>query len=113
VVFNEVVDRRIYFTYNAFEGLSDLPTPGPVFIHQHECEVFASEGFPKDLLQLPIYLEGFSNDAVMLERESMQPEMVNEQITAMLDCQEIAFINLRNAEAGCFIAQVHRRAAAQ
>ena len=103
-VFKEGVDRRIYFTYNAFDGSASLPDPGPVFIHEERCQSFNGE-FPQDLLNLPIYLEAFGNNAELVKRELMDRSIVTNQIEELLSVPGVNFVNLRNAEAGCFIAR--------
>ena len=106
-VFEQGRDRRISFTYNAFDGLSDLPDPGPVFIHENECEAFEGD-LPEDILDLPVYLEAFGADSVIVRRVRMDRSTVNDQLLGLLDRPDVQFVNLRNAEAGCFIARVVR-----
>lgn len=107
-VFNQGKDRRIYLTYNSFERLSPLPDPGPIFIHENECRRFDGDGFPPDILDLPVYLEAFADESRLVERVSMNREAVDSQIAEMFSNHQVRFINLRNAEAGCFIARVER-----
>ena len=107
-VFDEGNDRRIYLTYNSFEGLSPLPDPGPVFIHENECERFDGEGFPPDILDLPVYLEAFADDSRLVERLAMSQDALDSQIARLFSNEAVRFVNLRNAEAGCYIARVER-----
>ena len=107
-VFDEGTDRRVFFTYNSFEGRFDLPDPGPVFIHETECERFEGAGFPADLNDLPILLEAFADESRLLSRTPLVPGSADEQIAAIFDGPDVKFINLRNSEAGCFIATVER-----
>jgi len=107
-VFDQGKDRRIYLTYNSFEGLSPLPDPGPIFLHENECSRFESDGFPPDILDLPVYLEAFADESRLVERVAMNREDVNSQVTDLFASDQVRFINLRNAEAGCFIARVER-----
>lgn len=106
-VFDEGVDRRIYFTYNAFEGLSDLPAPGPVFIHEEDCTAFDGE-FPEDLRKIPIFLEAYGSASRLIERVRMEPGGVESQLETLLSMDRVEFVNLRNAEAGCHIAKAVR-----
>ena len=103
-LFDQGVDRRIYFTYNPFDGLSNLPAPGPVFIHADGCEPFQGE-FPKDILGLPVYFEAFGEEGRMITRERMNRNSFDEQLTRLLLTPYVKFVNLRNAEAGCHIAK--------
>lgn len=107
-VFDQGSDRRVYFTYNSFEGRSKLPDPGPVFIHENECERYEGEGFPEDLKALPIVLEAFADESQLLSRTKLVPDKADDQIASILSDPLARFINLRNAEAGCFIATVER-----
>ena len=103
-VFNQGVDQRIFFTYNSFDGLSSLPDPGPVFIHAEVCEPFGGE-FPEDILELPVYFEAYGKDSHLIERERMDKSDADQQLTRLLSIQGVKFVNLRNAEAGCYIAK--------
>jgi len=107
-VFNQGTDRRIYLTYNSFEDISPLPDPGPIFIHENECQRFESYGFPPDILELPVFLEAFADESRLVERVSMNREAVDLQIAELFSNDQVRFINLRNAEAGCYIARVER-----
>ena len=105
-VFDQGNDRRIYFTHNSFDGRAKLPDPGPVFIHQHECEPFDGDGFPRDLLGLPVLLEAFGDESRLVVRDIMNVDRIDDQIRFIFSHPDVRFINLRNAEAGCFIATV-------
>lgn len=107
-VFDQGNDRRIYLTYNAFEGLSTLPDPGPIFIHENECSRFDADGFPPDLLDLPIYLEAFAGESELVSRTAIERGSIDKQIASLLSNDTVRFINIRNAEAGCFIARIEK-----
>lgn len=107
-VFRQGEDERIYITYNSFEGRSNLPDPGPIFIHKNECERFEGPAFPPDLRNLPLLLEGFGDDSELIKREKMAAASVESQIDDIFSNAAVQFINLRNAEAGCFVARVER-----
>lgn len=99
-------EERILFTYNAFENLSDLPLPSPVYIHKNECSAFDEKGFPPELIELPLLFEAFGDDSEMFRRESMERENLEKQIAEMFAMENVKYINIRNAEAGCFVARI-------
>lgn len=101
-------DERILFTYNAFENLSKLPLPSPVFIHKNECEPFAGEGFPPELIDLPLLLEGYGAESALVKRETFESERFENQIAEIFAREDVRYINLRNSEAGCFVARIER-----
>ena len=107
-VFRQGEDERIYFTYNSFDGLSALPDPGPIFIHKAECERYERSDFPTDLRKLPLLLEGFGEESLLITREKLDAKVAETQIEEIFLEKAVRFINLRNAEAGCFVARIER-----
>jgi hypothetical protein len=101
-------EERILFTYNAFENLSSLPLPGPVYIHKNECAPFSAGGFPPALVDLPLLFEAFGEESALLRREALKKESVDAQIAEIFALPAVRYINLRNAEAGCFVARIER-----
>lgn len=102
-------EERILFTYNSFENLSDLPLPGPVFIHKDRCETYDHDQFPPELMDLPLLFEGFGDDSELVKRERVDKEKLESQIEEIFSRDEVRFINIRNAEAGCFVARIDRK----
>ncbi len=107
-VFDEGYEERILFTYNSFEGLSELPLPSPIFIHKNDCEQFSGKGFPQDLINLPLLFEAFGENSELIKREKVEREGIDSQIAELFDSEAVKFINLRNSEAGCFVARIER-----
>lgn len=104
--FDENREERTLFTYNPFEGVSDLPAPSPIYIHTEACKLFTEKNtFPDDLRGLPLLFESYGENGDFLRREKVGENPEN-QITQLLDKGEIKFINLRNGEAGCFVARI-------
>ncbi len=107
--FDEGQEERLSFTYNAFEGLSDLPLPGPIFIHTDDCDPFRHSGFPEKLRDLPMLFEGFGESGELVVREKVQEYQIEYDISNIFTNTAIKYINLRNSEAGCFIARIDRK----
>lgn len=104
--FNQGKEERILFTYNSFEGLSDLPLPGPVFVHKDNCAEYSENGFPQDLIDLPMLFEAFGKNSEMIRRITVKKNEIDEQIQNLFVLPNVDYINIRNAEAGCFIARI-------
>jgi len=104
--FNEGEEERILFTYNSFEGLSDLPLPGPVFIHKDECRSHDDDVFPQGLSAIPVLFEGFGECSHLIVREPIDADQTDAQIERIFSREDIRYINIRNAEAGCFVARI-------
>jgi Protein of unknown function (DUF1203) len=107
-VFDEGREERILFTYNSFEGLSALPLPSPIFIHKNDCKQFSGDGFPQDLIDLPLLFEAFGENSELIKREKVERKETDSQIAELFGLKAVKYINLRNAEAGCFVALIER-----
>jgi len=101
-------EERILFTYNAFENLSNLPNPSPVYIHKNECASFGENGFPPELIDLPLLFEGYGEESELVKRESIKKDDIENQIGEIFALSNVRYINIRNAEAGCFVARIER-----
>src|SRR5687768_18434287 len=67
------VDRRILFTLDPFHGIESLPLPGPVFIHEDECERYPEDGgFPADLLPHAVTLEAYARGRTLVGTERIE-----------------------------------------
>lgn len=106
--FKQGEEERIYISYDPFAGVSDLPLPGPVFIHTRDCQEYSEDSFPTHLLSIPMIFEGFGKNSQLLTSEPLEAERLDEQIDSVLNTAGVEFIHLRNAEAGCFIAKIER-----
>lgn len=106
--FRKGEEERILFTYNAFENLSNLPLPSPIYIHKNDCETFNENDFPTDLIDLPLMFEGYGKESELIEREAFNKESFENQIAKIFNNSDILYINIRNSEAGCFVARIER-----
>ena len=102
------VEERILFTYNAFENLSSLPSPSPVYIHADECQSFDGQSFPPDLIDLPLLFESYGDESTLVKREPVERENIENQISEIFALPDVNYINIRNSEAGCFVARIER-----
>jgi hypothetical protein len=101
-------EQRLLFTYNPVPKTSGLAQPGPIFIHAETCEPFQGPGVPPQLRGLPLFLEAFGRGTWTVRREPVDGEAIEADIAAMLRDPAIELVQIRNAEAGCFIARADR-----
>jgi len=102
-------DERLLFTYQPFTDPGALPAPGPVFIHRDHCERYDSAELPAVLRPLPLALEGYGANGLLLVQRRVGAfgfEAVLEDVFASAGVQ---YAHLRNAEAGCYIARIDAR----
>ena len=101
-------ENRILFTYNPFEGMDSYPLPGPIFIHEQECPTYQAPTVPAALRALPLTLEAIGRGRWPVSRERVEQDNIDEAIERLFALPAVEYLHLRNAEAGCFIAQIER-----
>ena len=107
-------DERLLFTYDPFAGLDPFPSPGPIFVHTEGCSPFAApSGFPEPLRALPLVLEGYAAGRWLVAREHVLTGEVEAAVDRIFGHHAIAYVHVRNAEAGCYIARLERLASVE
>jgi hypothetical protein len=106
--FEEGREERILFTYQPFQDKTALPAPGPVFVHRDPCSRYDSLEFPEELRQLPLVLDGHGREGVLVSRERVGDQPVDDVLQRQFSDPRVDYIHLRNADAGCFIARIDR-----
>jgi hypothetical protein len=101
-------DERILFTYDPFEGLDPYPLPGPVFVHADPCAPHTSANLPPLLRNLPLVFEGLGERREQRGREFASGIEIEGAIHRLFQDPAVAYLHVRNAEAGCYIARVER-----
>ena len=107
--FREGEEDRILFTHDTYAGVSEFPQPGPVFIHAGECEPYDGQGFPATLGELELTFEAVALGPRVVELERTTGADPEPTLARLLDLPEVDYVNVRNTEAGCFVARVERR----
>jgi hypothetical protein len=101
-------EMRMLFTYDSYESVAEFPQPGPVYIHEDDCERYDGEGFPPDLRALKLTFEGIAAGPMVTALERAHGGGAEDVIERLLNDRGVDFVNVRNTEAGCFVTRVHR-----
>ena len=96
-------ERRILFTYDAFYGKEDLPLPGPVFIHEHDCERYPEDsGFPIDMTSHRVTLNAYARGRRLVSQKYVTNGEIEPQLQQLLQDGDVAYIHVRDTDAGCY-----------
>lgn len=98
------VERRLLFTYRPQVRGDSLTAPGPVFIHAEHCEAFTGGGFPEGLRSLPLAFEARVAGSRVADFSASVTEPAETQIQRLFTTAGAEWLQMRHAEAGCFIA---------
>ena len=102
-------ERRILFTYDPFHETENLPLPGPVFIHESECDRYPENaGFPVDMLSHRLTLNGYASGRRLIAQSYVSEGVVEPEIDRLLRDRDIAYIHVRDTDAGCYDFRIER-----
>jgi hypothetical protein len=102
--FEEGSERRLLFTLDSFQDTPSIPQPGPVFVHADGCERYEADHFPAALGFLSLRLEAYGRDGQLRRAD----EAAGTPTSRSLASRDVSFVQLRNAQAGCYVARAVR-----
>jgi hypothetical protein len=103
------LERRLLFTLDPFHGLEPFPLPGPVFIHEAECDRHPEHGgFPGDLLGHDLTFAAYARGRVLKAEERTTGEGVQPTIARLLGRDDVDYLHVRDTQAGCYDLRIER-----
>lgn len=100
-------DSRTLFTYRPAGDSGSLMAPGPVFIHADNCAAWSGSGFPDALRALPLAFEARAAGGRVTAFSALVDASPEAQVERLFN-DGAEWIQLRHAQAGCFIARIDR-----
>jgi Protein of unknown function (DUF1203) len=104
--FREGEEQRILFTHDTYAGVAEFPQPGPVYIHADECERYEGNGFPPGLRALELTFEAVASGPRVLALDRTHGGEAEQVIGRLLELPDVEYVNVRNTDAGCFVARI-------
>jgi hypothetical protein len=102
-------DRRLLFTYDPFHGQEPFPLPGPVFIHESECERHPEEGgFPPDVIRHSLTLNAYARGRRLVDVRYVADGNPEAPIQDLLSRDDVDYIHVRDTDAGCYDFRIER-----
>lgn len=102
-------DERILFTYDPFAGYEPYPLPSPIYIHAHECEPHADPfRFPDELRFIPMTFNAYAPGRRLVAQVRIEDGQAETVLDRLFADPEVAYVHVRNTEAGCFLMHVER-----
>ena len=102
------VDRRLLFTCDPFFRIEPFPLPGPVFIHEAECDRLPGEQrlsggsapAPADARRV--------RSRADLRSEERSGRAIPEAVSRLLSRPDVDYLHVRDTEAGCYDFRIER-----
>jgi hypothetical protein len=96
-------EKRVLFTLDPFDHLEELPLPGPVFVHEADCDRYPADGgFPEDLRLEALTLNAYSSGRKLRAQEYVTGEAAEPAIEELLARSDVDYIHVRDTAAGCY-----------
>ncbi len=100
----------LVLAYRPFDGLQPYAETGPIFLCADACEPWSGAGVPPILASPAYLLKGYTADQRI--RYGTGKIVAKDDITAyaaeLLDCDDIAFVDVRSARNNCFQLRIAR-----
>ncbi|KEF52869.1 uncharacterized protein A1O9_11287 [Exophiala aquamarina CBS 119918] len=74
----------------------------------HDCPVFMSDTIPDKQLQRLLLLRAYDEKHMMVDSEVVEGNQLEGFSKAMLADEKVRYINVHNAEPGCFAFKIER-----
>lgn len=105
-------DQRILFTYDCFDGVEQLPLPGPVYVHAETCERYdETAGFPAEIRNRRITFNAYGDGRRLVVQRYIEDGNVEEVIDQLFADGNVRYLHVRSTPAGCYtfrIEPLHR-----
>lgn len=80
-----------------------------MFIHERACKPFdPSDRYPDELRSLPLTFNAYGQGRRLLAQLRIEDGRVEEAVAPLFEDARLAYLYVRNTEAGCFVAWVER-----
>lgn len=102
-------ERATLFTLDAFEGVEQLPLPGPVYIHADACERYPEDGgFPAALRTSPRTLNAYTRGRRLLATAYVENGNLDAGVEKLLARADVDYLHVRSTTAGCYTFRIER-----
>jgi hypothetical protein len=102
-------EQRILFTYDPFDGIEQVPLPGPIFIHAEICKRYPEEaGYPADLLKHAAVLDAYAIGQRLVAQRHAHDGGHNTAVEELLQLPDVDYIAVRDRVAGCYDFRIER-----
>ncbi|HXM05539.1 MAG TPA: DUF1203 domain-containing protein [Chthoniobacterales bacterium] len=102
-------ESRTLFTYDPFDGIEQVPLPGPIFIHTEACERYPeTAGYPDDLRKHAAVLDAYAKGQHLVARRHAEAGRHEAAVEELLQLPDVDYIEVRDRVAGCYDFRIER-----
>src|SRR5215475_5943974 len=102
-------ERMILFSHSPFTTGGPYKEFGPIFVHERSCvRRTPSAEIPEQMRKRLLALRGYDADGNMLDADVVDGRQVESLLFKLFARDDVAFVHVRNARAGCFSCAIVR-----
>jgi Protein of unknown function (DUF1203) len=103
------LEQRTLFTYDPFDGIEQVPLPGPIFIHAEVCKRYPEDaGYPADLRTHAAVFDAYQKRHGLIAERHADAGGHNAAVEELLQIPEVDYIAVRDKQAGCYDFRIER-----
>jgi hypothetical protein len=95
-------------SYDPWSIDSPFRQPGPVFVHERDCEPWSGEGLPEQLTCRLLSVRVIDHDGMQIAADVVPGTDLSTALDRALSNDDTAFVHVHNAGPGCFAVRVDR-----
>lgn len=99
-------------SYNPFPAdakASPYQSPGPIFVHAHECEKYSNTEVSEQQKKRLLNLRAYDGDHMMVNHATLQGDVLVEKAAQMFEDERVGYLHVHYSGPGCFAVRVERR----
>ena len=106
----EVGEVLLLVSYDPWTTDSPYRQPGPVFVHERDCEPWTGDELPKQQTTRLLSVRVIDREGMQIAGDVVPGNELRASLERTFSNPETAFVHLHNAGPGCFAARVDRDA---
>jgi hypothetical protein len=92
--------------YDPFLGASPYAGPGPIYVHERDCEPFEGGGIPSQLTRRLLSVRAYDEHHMLVDADVIDGTSLEDAAQRLLE--GAAYLHVHNARPGCFAARIDR-----
>lgn len=108
----QVGEVLLLLSYDPWTVDSPYRQPGPVFVHERDCEPWAGDALPEQQTSRLLSVRVIDHHGMQVAGDVVPGTHLRARLEQAFSNDDTAFVHLHNAGPGCFAARVDRDATA-
>jgi hypothetical protein len=100
----EIGEAMLLLAYDPFLGESAYSGPGPIYVHERDCEPFVGPAVPQQLRRRLLSVRAYDERHMLVDADVVDGSELDAAAERMLGAA--SYLHVHNARPGCFAARI-------